>query len=50
MGSILHKKLLMSGYDQEMFISRVGGASDMADNETQDSCPMYTVTQVSVSP
>jgi len=46
-GKHTRKKLLMSGYDQEMFISRVGSE---ADAETQDSCPVYTETQVSVSP
>jgi len=50
-GKHTRKKLQMSGYDQEMFISRVGSGSDTADiNGTQESCPMYTEIPVSVSP
>jgi len=49
-GKHTRKKLLMSGYDQEMFISRVGGSSEGVDSDTQESCSMYTETPVSVSP
>jgi len=51
-GKHTRKKLQMSGYDQEMFISgRAGGGVDLADDgDTQESCPMYTETPVSVSP
>merc|ERR1719402_1678841 len=38
----------MSGYDQELFISRVGGGSD--DVDSQDSCPVFTESTVTPSP
>jgi len=47
-GKHTRKKLQMSGYDQELFISRVGGGSD--DVDSQDSCPVFTESTVTASP
>jgi len=47
-GKHTRKKLQMSGYDQELFISRVGVGSD--DVDSQDSCPVFTEPTVTASP
>jgi len=47
-GKHTRKKLQMSGYDQELFLSRVGGGSD--DLDSQDSCPVFTEPTVTASP
>jgi hypothetical protein len=48
-GKHTRKKLQMSGYDQEMFISRLGVGSDTMESDTQDSCHVNTETPVSAS-
>jgi len=47
-GKHTRKKLQMSGYDQELFVSRLGGVSD-TECDVKESCP-FSETVVSASP